>query len=56
VLVVGTRDTPDIQSIADTHAASVPENQRVTFEGAGHQVNMEQPQRFTKLVRAFLRP
>jgi len=29
---------------------------RETFEGAGHLLNMEQPQRFTALVRDFLRP
>ncbi len=56
LLVVGTRDTPDIRAIADTLAASVPGIRRVTFEGAGHLVNMEQPQRFTNLIRAFLRP
>jgi len=29
---------------------------REAFEGPGHLVNMEQPQRFTALVRDFLRP
>jgi pimeloyl-ACP methyl ester carboxylesterase len=56
LLIVGTRDTPDIRAIADTLAASVPGIRRVTFEGAGHLVNMEQPQRFTKLVTTFLHP
>lgn len=55
LLVVGTRDTPDIQAIADTLVASVPAIRRVTFEGAGHLVNMEQPARFTALIGAFLR-
>lgn len=56
LLIVGTRDTPDIRAIADTLAASVPGIRIVTFEGAGHLVNMEQPQRFTNLVRKFLHP
>lgn len=56
LLVVGTRDIPDILAIADTLAATVPNLRRVSFEGAGHMVNMEQPQRFTAVVRAFLRP
>jgi 3-oxoadipate enol-lactonase len=54
LLVVGVRDTPDILAIADTLATSVPGIRRVMFEGAGHLVNMEQPQRFTNLILAFL--
>jgi 3-oxoadipate enol-lactonase len=56
LLVVGTRDVPDIQSIADTLTSHVRGLRRETFEGAGHMVNMEQPERFTSLVRSFLRP
>ena len=56
LLVVGTRDVPDIQAIADTLSAHVRGLRREAFEGAGHLVNMEQPQRFTALVRDFLRP
>lgn len=56
LLVVGSRDTPDIHAIADTLSATVPDLRRVTFQGAGHMVNMEQPQRFTDVVREFLRP
>jgi pimeloyl-ACP methyl ester carboxylesterase len=55
LLVVGTRDTGDILAIADTLAATVRGLRRVTFDGAGHMVNMEQPQRFTEIVQAFLR-
>jgi 3-oxoadipate enol-lactonase len=56
LLIVGTRDVPDIQSIADTLTARVPGLRRVSFQGAGHLVNMEQPSRFTALVLGFLRP
>jgi pimeloyl-ACP methyl ester carboxylesterase len=55
LLIVGTRDTGDILAIADTLAATVRELRRVTFDGAGHMVNMEQPQHFTEIVQAFLR-
>ena len=56
LLIIGTRDTPDIRAIADTLTATVPDLRRVSFEGAGHMLNMEQPSRFTKLVGDFLRP
>jgi pimeloyl-ACP methyl ester carboxylesterase len=56
LLLVGTRDTRDILAIADTLGATVRGLRRVTFAGAGHMVNMEQPQRFTEAVQAFLRP
>lgn len=56
LLIVGTRDVPDIQAIADTLEAQVPHLRRETFVGAGHMVNLEQSQRFTKLVIVFLRP
>jgi len=56
LLIVGTLDVPDIHAIADTLTASVHNIRRVDFEGAGHMVNMEQPQRFTELADAFLRP
>ena len=56
LLIVGTRDTRDIVEIADTLSASMPHVRRVTFEGAGHMLNLEQPDRFTTVVLEFLRP
>jgi pimeloyl-ACP methyl ester carboxylesterase len=56
LLIVGTRDVPDIIAIADTLEASLPNLRRATFDGAGHLVNLEQPARFTDLVKEFLRP
>ena len=56
LLIVGTRDTRDIMGIADTLSASMPHIRRVTFEGAGHMVNLEQAERFTMLALEFLRP
>lgn len=55
LLIIGTRDSRDLRDLADTLAASIPAVRRVTFEGAGHLLNMEQPDRFTKLVLDFLR-
>lgn len=56
LLIVGTLDTRDIMGIADTLSASMPHLRKVTFEGAGHMVNMEQAERFTMLALEFLRP
>jgi 3-oxoadipate enol-lactonase len=56
LLVVGDRDNLDIQRIVDTLLQDLPHARKVTIAGAGHMVNMEQPETFTKLVREFLRP
>lgn len=55
LLVIGTGDNADILLIADTLMKTVPGIRRVDFAGAGHMVNMEEPDRFTELVRDFLR-
>lgn len=55
LLVVGDRDNLDIQRIADTLDSELPHARKVTMHGAGHMVNMEQPERFTALVGDFLR-
>lgn len=55
LLIVGTRDTRDIEGIADTLSATMPNIRRVTFQGAGHMLNLEQADRFNTLVLAFLR-
>lgn len=56
LVIVGSRDVPDIQHIADTLVATMPHVRRVVFAGAGHVVNLEQSARFTNLVAKFLRP
>jgi pimeloyl-ACP methyl ester carboxylesterase len=55
LLVVGDRDNLDIQRIVDTLDSELPHARKVTMHGAGHMVNMEQPERFTELVGDFLR-
>jgi pimeloyl-ACP methyl ester carboxylesterase len=56
LVIVGSPDLPEIQYIVDTLTATVPHIQRVTFEGSGHMVNLEQPDRFTQLGRDVLHP
>src|ERR1043165_7566202 len=55
LLIVGSRDLPEIHHIVDTLAATVPNVRRITFAGAGHMVNLEQPDHFTQVVLDFLR-
>lgn len=55
LLIIGSRDSPDLRHIADSLTASVSVLRRVEFEGAGHLLNLEQPERFTQLVLDFLR-
>ncbi len=55
LVIVGSRDVPDILRIADTLAATMPNVRRVVFDGAGHVVNLEQPDRFTHAIEGFLR-
>ena len=54
LLLVGTRDVADIQTIADLLTSQIADLTRIDFEGAGHVLNMEQPERFTREVLDFL--
>lgn len=54
LLLIGTRDVPDIQTIADLLTSEVADLTRIDFEDAGHVLNMEQPERFTREVLDFL--
>jgi pimeloyl-ACP methyl ester carboxylesterase len=54
LVVVGSRDVPDILHIADSLRTKLPRARLMALEGAGHVPNMEQPARFTSLVRQFL--
>jgi pimeloyl-ACP methyl ester carboxylesterase len=56
LVVVGSRDVPDIQRIVDTLVATIPGARKLVVDGAGHMVNMEQPSRFTAAVLEFLTP
>ena len=54
LLLIGTRDVTDIQTIADLLTSEVADLTRVDFENAGHVLNMEQPERFNREVLDFL--
>lgn len=55
LLIIGGLDSRDLRELADTLAGSIPDLRRVVFENTGHLSNLEQPERFTRVVRDFLR-
>src|SRR5262245_30001620 len=55
LIVVGDRDVPDMQKIADKLAAEVKGSRKVVIAGAGHISNMEKPEEFDRVVLEFLR-
>lgn len=54
LVVVGDRDVPDMQKVADQLAAEVKGARRVVVAGAGHIVNLEKPVEFDRAVLGFL--
>jgi 3-oxoadipate enol-lactonase len=54
LVVVGTRDDPDIRTIVDSIAAQAPHARRLVLPGAGHMLNMERPAEVTRAVVEFL--
>jgi pimeloyl-ACP methyl ester carboxylesterase len=54
LLMIGSRDVPDIHKIVRTLKAGVSHAQHVVVQGAGHMVNMEKPEEFNRLVLNFL--
>ncbi len=55
LLVIGSRDVPDIHQIVEALEESIPASRKVTIEGAGHLPNMERPEEFNEAVLDFLR-
>jgi pimeloyl-ACP methyl ester carboxylesterase/ketosteroid isomerase-like protein len=55
LVVVGSRDIPDIHRIAARLEEKIPGARRITIERAGHMVNLEQPERFNTVALEFLR-
>ncbi|HEX5031855.1 MAG TPA: alpha/beta fold hydrolase [Candidatus Eisenbacteria bacterium] len=54
LVLVGTLDEPGTVESCRHLAASVPGARLEIFEGAAHMLNLEQPDRFTSLLRQFL--
>lgn len=55
LVVVGTRDVPDIQRIVGMLEKGIAGARVVRIDGAGHIVNMEKPAEFDRAVLGFLR-
>jgi 3-oxoadipate enol-lactonase len=54
LVIVGERDLPDFQRIADRLAAQIPFARKVVMHGVGHMSNMENIQEFNSIVLSFL--
>lgn len=54
LVLVGTRDVPDIQGIVERLERDVPDIERVDVKGAGHVLNLERPEVVERELRAFL--
>lgn len=54
LVIVGERDLPDFQAIAENVAQRVPVARKVVLPGVGHMANMEAPAAFNTEVLGFL--
>ncbi len=54
LIALGGRDHPDLLAVGETLESGIPGAKTVVFFGAGHLVNLENPQRFNKTVLEFL--
>jgi pimeloyl-ACP methyl ester carboxylesterase len=54
LVIVGERDLPDFQRIAQTLADSIPNARKMVMKGAGHLTNMENAEEFNSTVLSFL--
>ena len=54
LVIVGERDLPDFQAIADLVHQRVPHATKAVIPGVGHMSNMEDPARFNERVLEFL--
>lgn len=53
LILVGTLDDAETQDACRHLASSVPGAKLETFQGAAHMLNLEQPERFTRILRDF---
>lgn len=54
LVIIGTLDTVGTQASAEYLAVTLAGAQKEVFEGVAHMVNMEQPERFNRVVMEFL--
>ena len=54
LVMIGDLDDPGTQQSCRRLAAEVPNGRLETFNGAAHMINLEQPERFNRLVLEFL--
>ena len=54
LILVGSRDVANIQQICGLLYAQIPGAKEIVFPGAGHILNMEQPEEFDRAVLEFL--
>lgn len=54
LVLVGDQDQPDVLAGADLLARDIPGARRETIAGTAHVPNLERPEEFNRLVRAFL--
>jgi len=54
LVLVGERDLPDFQRMAERLERDIPGARRATVDGAGHMANMEAPEAVNKALAAFL--
>lgn len=54
LVFVGDSDVPDMMSIADKLEAGIANARKVVFSHTAHMINLEQPERFNRLVDEFL--
>ena len=54
LVIAGERDVPGFLTMSQTLAARLPAAEHVLVEGAGHMVNLEQPDRVNAVLRSFL--
>ncbi|MCB9150175.1 MAG: alpha/beta hydrolase [Caldilineaceae bacterium] len=54
LIIVGERDFPDFQTIAEILYRRIPNATKVVMSDVGHMSNMEDPERFNEIVLGFL--
>ncbi len=54
LVMIGTLDEPETQASMQYLAGRVPGARLEVFEGVAHLINLEQPDRFNRVLRGFL--